>query len=86
MSFQFFLGGRGGTILTNFLGGGTKYERKKFCVQKHKKSLFSKSEGQMAHPPAPPPNDVPEINTNIYINIPIYTYIFEILSIRNIKH
>jgi len=57
-SFQFFQGG--GNILTDFLGvGGAKYEKKTYCVPKHKSHYFSNSGGQMPPPLLPPPNDVP---------------------------
>jgi len=50
---------RGGTILTDFLGGGAKYEEKKCCVQKTENHYFSiNRRGKCL--PLPPPNDVPD--------------------------
>jgi len=48
-SFQFFQGG--GTILTDFLGGGIK---KTVCAKTQKITIFQNQGGQV-----PPPNDVP---------------------------
>jgi len=56
-SFQFFP--RGGTILTDFLGGGAKYEEKQILYAKTPKiNILQIREMQMPLP-APPPNDVP---------------------------
>jgi len=53
-SFKFFPGG--GTILTNFLGGGGRnMKNTKCCVQKHKKSLFLKIRRGKCPPPCSPP-------------------------------
>jgi len=46
---SFFQGG--GTILTDFLGGGQNMKQKKCCVQKHKKSQFFKIRGGKYPPP-----------------------------------
>jgi len=49
-SFQFFLEGEGGKILTVFLGGGQNMKKKPLCMQKHKKSLLFKFRGATPHP------------------------------------
>jgi len=69
--FSFFQGG--GTILTDFLRGGAKYEETKLlCAKTQKNHYFSKSGA--ANAPLPPQNDVPESIADCYRSFTTLSY------------
>jgi len=73
---------RGGQSFDRLARGGSKYERKKNCAQKHKKLLFFKFRRGANASPAPQ-NDVPNLGAHGKIGCTWENIVINLLNKKN---